>query len=695
MFGLVGKILRVNLTERQINTINTEDYRDWLGGHGLGAALFLDLARDKTVSSFDTGNVLVITPGLFSGTLVPASSRTEIVGIQAQSYPYEWFSSSNGGGRFASMLKYAGFDAIVLEGAADKPTWINIVDSHVELRDATNLWGLDTYETQKTIFREVMGSKVDCWAEIGSGKRTTQRPSVLAIGPAGESRSRMATIQTDTGNAFGQGGFGGVWGSKNLKAISVLGTGSVEVADPEALMEARVWAERNYGADVDNPRIHAWQEFMTSHFGGHPGRLWTPWEKQRRSSGCYSCHLNCRPKTSTGIANRVVCTAALFYQAYDEERHGKITDISGKASDLVNRIGLNAMEIRSSVGYVKALSDQGILGRGKKIDTDLPIDKLGEIEFIQDFLHKIAYRKDIGDDLAEGVPRAAERWGRLDDDLRTGLIPAAFWGYRIHYDARTEAYWGYASIVSGRDINCHDFNVPAYWMPSMDIESGTRPLVTAEEVANIIGGTGPYYDPEMIDFATGNLYSIHMARTTAWVLHYGRFWKMSCGLCDNAFPDFINPYGPGNRGLTPEGELKFYRAVTGQNLSFEDSMEMGRRIFNLDKAIWTLQGRHRDMEKFAEFVYSVDSKGRVSYLHPQRPPSYWMTTKENEKWDYRNVVPRHLDRDKVEEWKTIFYELEGWDPKTGWQTRATLEALGLDRVLNRVIDELKSAGKLT
>ena len=181
MFACTGKILRVNLTNRQVTTLKTEDYKEWIGGHGIGTAVFFDLVKDKTVGAFDPGNVLVVAPGLFSGTLVPAASRTEIVGIQAQSYPYEWFTRSNVGGRFGSMLKYAGFDAIALEGVADKPTWINIVEGSVELRDAGNLWGLDTYATQKVIFKEVTGSAgFDNWISTKGGRQSTQRPAVLA-----------------------------------------------------------------------------------------------------------------------------------------------------------------------------------------------------------------------------------------------------------------------------------------------------------------------------------------------------------------------------------------------------------------------------------------------------------------------------------------------------------------------------------
>ncbi|MFC1929902.1 aldehyde ferredoxin oxidoreductase N-terminal domain-containing protein [Chloroflexota bacterium] len=689
MFAMTGKILVVNLTDQQVRTINTEDYGEWIGGHGIATALFFDLVKDKTIGAFDPQNTLVLVSGLFSGTLVPAASRAEMVGIQAQSYPYEWFSRSNIGGRFSNMLKYAGFDGIVLQGIADKPTWINIVEGNVELRDASNLWGLDTYETQKVIFKEVMGGRgLGNWMRTKGGRQTTQRPAVLTIGPAGENRSRIAAIVSDAGNAFGQGGFGGIWGSKNLKAISAWGTRSVEVADSNALMEVRLWAGKNYGPDFDNPRVYPWQEFITSHFGGHPARDMAQFDSQRRASGCYGCHMNCKPRTSTGLANEAICASGRFYQRWDLAKHGKVTEISGKAANLAEQLAINTSELRVLLLYLKALYDDGVLGRHRIIDTDLAFDRLGEAEFAQDLLHKIAYRKEIGDDLAEGLPRAAERWGRVEEDLDSGVLPVMFWGYPIHYDTRAEVYWGYSSIVSGRDINSHDFNVAAFQMPNLDIPEGKTPLVPAEEVAGWIGKIGPYYDSEMVDFDTHNIYSIHMARTTAWVLHYSRFWKQSCGLCDNAFADFVNPYGSDNRGLTPEGELKFYEAVTGQKLSFEDSMEIGRKIFNLDKAIWTLQGRHRDLEKFPRYVYTVDSAGS-SYV-PGKQPSYYMPTLENGKWDYRSVVPRHLDENKVEDWKTLFYELEGWDPKTGWQTRGTLECIGL----TKVADQLEEKGKL-
>ncbi len=642
---------------------------------------FFDIVNDKSVSCFHPDNTLVLMTSLFAGTLVPSSGRMELVGVQAQSYPVEWFGRSNCGGRFPSMLKFAGYDGIVLEGKAESPTWIKIVDEFVELRDATGIWGMRTYETQRALLREA------------GGQENGEPPAILTIGPAGENRSRIATIQHDAGSAFGQGGFGGIWGAKNLKAITVLGTGGVEVADPESLMSTRLWAEKNYGYDVENPIINQWQEFITSHFGGHPNRQWTPYDKgKRRSSGCWSCHLNCKSKTASGLGNESMCVDALFYQEWDLKKHGRVTEISGKASNLLQELGINAFELYVQLNYLHSLYTKGVIGAGKEINTDLPFEDLGELRFVEDLLHRIAFRTGIGDDLAEGFPRAAERWGRLETDLATGDLNAPFWGYPMHYDPRTEVYWGYASIVSSRDINCHDFNAGAYWMPTLDIMNDREPLVSAEQLVEIVSSkTIPYNDPHMIDFSEDNLYSIHMARTTAWLLHYSLFWKQSCGLCDNAFADFLNPYGPDNRGITPEGEIRFFRAVTGRNLSFAEAMELGRKMYILDRSIWILQGREPKMERFPDFIYNSDAQG-VSYV-PGKPPAYYSPVCENGVWRYKNIIHRRLSEEGVEEWKAEFYNLEGLDRKTGWPKQQVLNDFDLDQVADELENSRTHSGK--
>jgi aldehyde:ferredoxin oxidoreductase len=175
------------------------------------------------------------------------------------------------------------------------------------------------------------------------------------------------------------------------------------------------------------------------------------------------------------------------------------------------------------------------------------------------------------------------------------------------------------------------------------------------------------------------MYSEHIAKTVAWQRYYSRFWKQGVGFCDWAFPDFVSAYAPNMDGLSPEAEPKFYNAVTGKNITYRDGMEIGRKVWNINNAIWALQGRHRDMVKFADYYYTKPIGG-----------SYPAPVFENGEWTFSDMADRHIDRDKFEDWKTLYYRLEGWDEKTGWPTRRTLEELGL----KKVADELESKAKL-
>jgi len=141
---------------------------------------------------------------------------------------------------------------------------------------------------------------------------------------------------------------------------------------------------------------------------------------------------------------------------------------------------------------------------------------------------------------------------------------------------------------------------------------------------------------------------------------------------------FFTNNTPDRVGATPEAEPKFYNAVTGKNLTFADGMEIGRKIWNLDKSIWVLQGRHRNQEVFPEYLYNKPSEVHIL-------PVY-----ENGKWSYGTNAGRRLDRNKVEDWKTRFYDFEGWNTASGWPKRNTLESLGL----KKVADTLHAKSKL-
>jgi aldehyde:ferredoxin oxidoreductase len=515
------------------------------------------------------------------------------------------------------------------------------------------------------------------WVGLGSGDdgpRTTQRPAVLTIGPAGENLSRVACLIHDAANSAGQGGFGGIWGAKNLKAISVIGTGSVEIADPNALMQARLWAQEAYGLRVDH-RFGDRKPQIVGYHSPAEGRL----------VACFGCHEGCRERNGTGLGNGSSCVETDFYAHFDRKKHGKTTEAAYVGTDLLQRYGVNAFEAWRGLEYISGLSRKGILGPGKQIECDLDFAQLGETEFAEQYVRMIATRERIGDDFAEGFVRAAERWGRLEEDLESGLLRYSYWGLPTHsYDPRAEVSWGYGSILGDRDINEHGLN-QLFWWSSTPMWENKRPPIPAETLVKLFAEKlAPFEDdPRLLDYSTENIYSVHMARLVAWHRYYTRFWKQSALFCDLRWPRFISDATPDHRGIMGEGEPRFLSAVTGKEVSFGDGIELGKRIWNLDNAIWTLQGRHRDLVHFAAHIYERPYSG-LDY------PSYHLPGRRDGEWAYLRVNGRSLDRDKFEAFKTAYYEIEGWDTSSGWPTRETLEALDL----GHVADELEGEGKL-
>lgn len=293
--GYTGKILRVNLTQRQISSIETSNYEAYGGGYGIATAIFWDLCVAPggwdLQDPFDKRNIVSLMTSPLTGSAVPFGGRTSVSGLAPQSWPVSWFSRSNFGGSFAIMLKLAGWDGVVIEGKSDVPVYINIVDDKVTLEDAKPLWGLSTWETQEEIWRMQSantpvryGSE---WQKLGNGY-TTLRPAIVAIGPAGENKARIGSLVHGAGSGAGQGGFGGVLGSKNLKAVAVTGTGSVKVADPKALWEAREW----YAAK--------WP------LSGQGSRLTTG------VSACMGCNKACRTR-NTAFGNESNCMDTVWY----------------------------------------------------------------------------------------------------------------------------------------------------------------------------------------------------------------------------------------------------------------------------------------------------------------------------------------------------------------------------------------------
>ena len=527
MNGYAGKILRLDLTNRKVSTIPTSKYEQWGGGHGMGSAIFFDLVKDKTIDGFDPANVVTVMTSPFCGTLVPAAGgRTEVQGIGVQSYPIGWFTRSGFGGRFSSQLKFAGWDGVAIEGRADEPVWVDVRDGDVQIRncETLSLWGKSTQECQETIWDYVAGNgSYGDWLEPGGkdGGRTTQRPAVLTIGPAGENLSRLGCLIHDAANGAGQGGFGGVWGSKRLKAISVIGTGGIHVHDPKALLKARLWQHKTYAFDPKNPRGMGGLSFSTPPSPDEGWRNQGP-RVRRRPSACVACHAGCKGRYEDGLANDSSCEVSDFYGA------AKTRDTQRTGGYLLNQYGLNAFELNWVLPYLLGLHKSGDLGPGKAIDCPLDFADYGSLKFVEQFTKMIAYRNDglgkphaFGEALAEGIVRAAKKWGRLDKDVNSGRLAFPFWGLRENADPGTDPPSDYGSLLGDRDNNEHHH---------FDGDNRKVARIITDKLVPFQG------DLSMLDFSMSNRYSESMAKLVSWHRYYTRFYKHSLLFCDWRWP---------------------------------------------------------------------------------------------------------------------------------------------------------------
>ena len=252
MNGWVNRILRVDLSDSTIRVQETAPYvPDFLAARGIAHKIAWD-EYPEPVEPFDPANPLMVFPGVLTGSSSPYSGRTNVCTFSPQAYPYRWFTRSNLGGHFGGELKRAGYDGLIVTGASETPVRILIRDDEVSVLPADDLWGQDTLDTLESLE-----------SQEGKGVRS------LTIGPAGERLSRIATIQTASSSACGHGGFGAVMGAKKLKAISVIGTERVSLADPEGIREiTKAIAEDAGGGRDRRGYIQRMNERLSAEGGG-------------------------------------------------------------------------------------------------------------------------------------------------------------------------------------------------------------------------------------------------------------------------------------------------------------------------------------------------------------------------------------------------------------------------------------------
>jgi len=413
MAGWSGKLLRVNLTsgKHTIEPVNREWAEDYVGGRGL-AARYLYEEMDPTADPLSPENVLIFATGPLTGTPVPCGARYMVV---TKGPLTGAITTSNSGGHWGPELRFAGYDLLILEGKAPKPSYLFIYDDHVEIRDASNVWGKGTFEAEDALREEL----------ALPGLR------IAGIGPAGENLVRFACVINDKHRAAGRSGVGAVMGSKNLKAIAVRGTGGVEIADPRAFMKS-VWAMRHIMDNSEGrkgltelgtaPTID-----MTNAYGALPTRNFQQgqFEEAENLNGnaikdtrmvankaCFACTIACgrvcrlgehsdKYLVNTHPQNWKIAGEGPEYEgAWALGADTGVGDLDAvlKANWLCNDLGLDPISMGATLAAAMELYEEGVI---TDADVEMPL-KFGSGEALVRMTEATAFREGFGDKMAEG-----------------------------------------------------------------------------------------------------------------------------------------------------------------------------------------------------------------------------------------------------------------------------------------------------
>jgi len=390
-------VLYVNLSSGLISTIEISDLerKQYIGGKGLALKLIFDNIKTG-VDPLSPGNILVMMTGPTCGTAAPCGGRFVVVG---KSPLTGIFASSFSGGGFGLSLKKAGYDGIMVTGRADHPVYIKVDHDDVSICDATQYWGMDTYD-----FQEVRKKDGD-W---------------VAIGPAGENLVKFANIASDRRLA-GRCGLGAVMGSKMLKGIVAKGDKKFGPANSEKFKKAlkiaqtKVKAHENTGSALkelgtpQNVRIFGTTAIMPVKNFSKP--YFDKLEQvsaeairdghKTKNHGCTGCFIKCGRYGKFGGKEKVSPeyeTIAMMGPNLDISDLHKIADFN----ESLNRLGLDSISAGSVIGFAMELTEKGML------ESSL---SFGDASNIKDILHDIAHRRGLGNDLAEGVRHMSEKYG--------------------------------------------------------------------------------------------------------------------------------------------------------------------------------------------------------------------------------------------------------------------------------------------
>jgi aldehyde:ferredoxin oxidoreductase len=592
-----------------------------LGGRGIDMYLLYNLVGPD-VDPLGPQNVFLVSAGLLTGTPAPAAARTHVAG---KSPLTGLIGSANMGGFFGPELRFAGFDHLIIKGKAHKPSYLWVHNGEIEIREAGNIWGADSLEAQELIRRELGDPDI----------------KVLTIGAAGENLVRFANVRTGPKNAAGRTGMGALMGSKNLKAIAVRGTLPIPIADPEGALEYHKelidFIQSSKYAEI----MGKWGTMFIYDVTNSTGLVRTrnfqsnqlPDSEELECEGiehystgvtaCFGCTMHCRHKyiLKEGAWKGRYCEGPEYTSlgAFGTEVGSNRLHKALEGNYLVNKHGLDTLETGSMIAWAMELNEKGLLP--KELLGDLNLE-WGNMEAVLQLVEDIAYRRGLGDVLADGPRLAIQRLGP-----ETAYYNIQIKGMsNLHSDERpTPALaLGIATATRGAD---HLRSRPA-------VDLYHLPEAVLDEIYGKKGMTSDYRE----------------YRGKPWMV----FWQEclyalvdALGICKFQTV-FLSPNMPKWKEYA-----KLLEKVVGLSFSEEQLMEIGERIYNLERMFLIREGITRKDDNLPERYF-------------QEPTPAGLEA----------VKGKVIDRSKFEHMLDEYYELHGWDQE-GKPLPTTLARLGL------------------
>jgi aldehyde:ferredoxin oxidoreductase len=613
--GYWQKLLRVDLTNKKtsIEPIAEEDLKRFIGGAGLAAEILRREVPAKT-DAHDPKNLVIFGAGPFQGPPIAGGAKFSMAGISPVTGT---FGDTAAGADWGPALKDAGYDMLVIEGASETPIYLHIVDDRVEIRDASNLTGMDTYETIDAIHKETEDKKL----------------SIASIGPAGEKRVAIACVVVDKHSFAGRCGLGALMGSKGLKAVAVRGTQTAEMSDPDKARELMGHYQKQILATVKENefRAHGTTALCESAeaLGDMPIKYWEQdvWPEGAKKLGapnytkvlkakpypCKFCPVGCHRKIKiTEPAEYAQEGIGPQYETLGMMGTNLLIDdpkAVAQGNNLASRLGFDTISAGAMVGFAMECFEKGwITDR----DTDGLELKWGDPKVLFALLEQIGNKEGFGAIFSEGTLPAAEK---ISQEAVEIVVHCKGLDFPAH-DARSCISLA-PTYATGTRGACHfrgaceDVEMGGFFIPEIGIKEGMFKFFERENQSLLASKCQDY-------FALLN----------------------SLVLCAFMVDGGDMPFS---------GVKDLFNAITGWDYSIEDLIEAGERIFTVQRLINIRDGYNAATDVLPKNMLQPAKEG---FRAGKVPP--------------------------FKELMEDYYNLRGWD-ENGEPTQRTMDRLGLTK----------------